>query len=545
MAAELMRLFGTALVMAALLAGHPLSGQERQRVEPEEAVDYFEKWLKEDVVYIISEDEKNVFRKLTTAEEKEQFIEQFWFRRDPDPRTPVNEFKEEHYRRIAYANERFASGLPGWLTDRGRIYILHGPPAEIESRPSGGMYMRQMHEGGGTTSTFPFEVWRYRHIEGVGSDIELEFVDPTMSGEYRLARHPDEKDALLFVPGAGLTMAEEMGLASKAERPFFSPGNRENYPLMHLRAKDNPFERYETYTQVQRPRPIKYDDLKELVEINVSFDNLPFETRQDFFRLNDDQVLVPVTLELENKNLTFKREGDRHVARVGVYGLVTSLTNRIVEEFEHDMVATYSAEELEKGLQGRSIYQKVMPLASRMRYKLDLVVKDLHSGKVGTVRTAVIPPVYEKDRISASEIILAGLLEPVEGIPSHDEMFVIGDVKVRPVIQKSFLQGGVFGIYLHVYNVALDQTSFEPSLRIVYRLFREGRPVAEVEDISGTTIQYASAQRVVLVERVSLEGMEPGAYQLEVEVEDRIQSQTVSRSQSFRVEERARALASN
>jgi len=203
-----------ALSLAATLA-FPQKQEKREDKRRGETgrSEYFKKWLDEDVVYIISEEEKKVFKDLQTDEEREKFIEQFWIRRDTDPRTPDNEFKEEHYRRIAYANERFPSGIPGWKTDRGRIYITFGQPAEIESHPSGGSYQREYWEGGGTTSTFPFERWRYRHIDGIGDDIEIEFVDKSMSGEYKMALTPDEKDALLFVPGAGLTCAEEMGLS--------------------------------------------------------------------------------------------------------------------------------------------------------------------------------------------------------------------------------------------------------------------------------------------------------------------------------------------
>ena len=157
------------------------------------------------------------FKKLQTDEERERFIEEFWRRRDPDPDTDENEFKEEYYERVAYANEHFASGIPGWKTDRGRIWIMYGKPDERETHPMGGAYDRPSEEGGGSTSTYPFENWFYRYLAGVGSGVEIEFVDPTGSGEYRIARNPDEKDALLHVPGAGLTLSEQLGLSDKAE----------------------------------------------------------------------------------------------------------------------------------------------------------------------------------------------------------------------------------------------------------------------------------------------------------------------------------------
>jgi GWxTD domain-containing protein len=158
-------------------------------------------WLDQEVVYIITAEERAAFLSLTNNEERARFIEQFWQRRDPTPGTPENEFKQEHYRRIDYANSHFGARLAtppvaGWKTDRGRTYIMYGRPDEIESHPSGGTYERPIQQGGGTMSTFPFEIWLYRYIQGIGNDVLLEFVDPSMSGEYHLTIDPSEKDAL-------------------------------------------------------------------------------------------------------------------------------------------------------------------------------------------------------------------------------------------------------------------------------------------------------------------------------------------------------------
>jgi GWxTD domain-containing protein len=142
----------------------------------------YSKWLNEDVVYIITDQERAAFKRLRTDEEREHFMEQFWLRRDPTPGTPRNEFKEEHYRRIAYANQHFAAaGIAGWKTDRGRIYIIYGPPDEIDAHPAGGAV------------THPFQQWRYRRIDGIGANVIIEFVDPTGTGDYRMTRDPSEK----------------------------------------------------------------------------------------------------------------------------------------------------------------------------------------------------------------------------------------------------------------------------------------------------------------------------------------------------------------
>ncbi len=159
----------------------------------------YRKWLNEDVVYIISDEEKKAFRQLADDPEREKFVEQFWARRDPTPGTEQNECKIEHYRRIGYVNQHYsdANGFAGWKTDRGRIYIQYGPPDEIEAHAVGGSYERPLAQGGGTTETYPFEQWRYRFIEGVGQNIILEFVDKEKNGQYRMTMDPSEKDALL------------------------------------------------------------------------------------------------------------------------------------------------------------------------------------------------------------------------------------------------------------------------------------------------------------------------------------------------------------
>src|SRR5216683_6181711 len=231
--------------------------QRERNVKPELKKAYKD-WLEKDVTYIITDEERRAFKKLATDDEREKFIEEFWRRRDPDPDTEENEFKEEYYERIAYANEHFASGIPGWKSDRGRIWIMYGKPDERETHPAGGSYERPSYEGGGSTSTYPFETWFYRYLPGVGSGIEIEFVDPTGSGEYRIARNPSEKDAMLNIPGAGLTLSEELGLSSKADRvTAMGQYGMNNYQ----RAQDSPFARLQLLADLSRAPQIKFNDL--------------------------------------------------------------------------------------------------------------------------------------------------------------------------------------------------------------------------------------------------------------------------------------------
>ncbi|MFB3778824.1 MAG: GWxTD domain-containing protein [Bryobacteraceae bacterium] len=170
-----------------------LSGVAALRVEAAPALAgkelpiHYQRWLDQDVGYIISDEERSALLQLKTDEERAGFIEQFWLKRDPTPGTAPNEFKEEHYRRIAYSNSRFPWSLPGWRSDRGRIYIILGPPDEIESHPDG------------SQGSPPYEIWRYRWVDKVGHNVELRFNDPMYTGEYRL--QPDARTQHLIPAG--------------------------------------------------------------------------------------------------------------------------------------------------------------------------------------------------------------------------------------------------------------------------------------------------------------------------------------------------------
>ncbi len=514
----------------------PLTFAQKDKGGEGDRKNYYKKWLEEDVIYIISEDEKKVFKELQTDEERESFIEQFWIRRDPDPRTPDNEFKEEHYSRIAYANERFASGVPGWKTDRGRIYITFGKPAEIESHPSGGTYQREFWEGGGTTATFPFERWRYRHIDGIGDDIEIEFVDTSMSGEYRMAMSPDEKDALMMVPGAGLTLNEELGLSTKADRPYFNPSNA-NDPSKggYMRAKDMPFQRMEQYFNLFRPPQIKFDDLKAIVTTNVTFNMLPYDVRTDFIRLGSDKVLVPITIELQNKNLEFKKELDFNRAIVNVYGIVTGLTGRILAEFEHVITNEYLDEHFEVGKQNRSIYQKIVGLPPGQRFKLDLVLKDVNSGNVGHYARGLVVPKYDPDLLQASSVILANSITPVPTNVDQLEQFVLGDLKVQPNVNSLYKPGQNLIPYVQIYNATIDQTSLKPAIEVTYTIKSGDKVVEQLQDLAGSSVQFFSGQRVVVVGSIPLKDVSAGDYKVEISVLDRISNRTLTTGADFKV----------
>jgi GWxTD domain-containing protein len=518
----------------------PMTEKERRRKEEKlrkELETPYRKWLNEDVAYIISDEERAAFKRLQTDEEREQFIEQFWLRRDPTPDSIENEFKEEHYRRIAYANEQFASGIPGWKTDRGRIYITYGPPDEKETHPSGGSYERPPEEGGGTTSTFPFEQWRYRYLEGVGSgtDIIIEFVDPTMTGEYRMTMDPSEKDALLYVPNAGLTMMEQMGLSSKTDRFNRTDGTHLGVPFGAETQKMNQFNRLQQYADLQKPPPVKFKDLEAAVNSRISYNILPMKVRTDFFPLTDASVLSFVTLQFDNKDLQFQNKEGLQKASVNVFGKVTTMSRRIVTTFEETIEATCLQEQLPEYVKRKSVYNKSLPLPPGM-YRLNVSAKDVVGGNLNTYEIAINVPRLDSEKLASSNIVLADLIEHVPTKSIGMGQFVIGVTKVRPRVDDVFKRDEKMGIYFKVYNFGSEGDNRLPTGEVTYEVVRNGtnEKIFEVsEDVA--KIPGASTNQVTIEKLLPLNGLAPGSYTLRVKITDKNRNQTLTPSAQFTV----------
>jgi GWxTD domain-containing protein len=516
-------------------SGFAQDDQKKRKKQGSESVkSVYKRWVDEDVRWIITDEERKTFNTLKTDDEREQFIEQFWLRRDPDPDTDVNEYREEYYQRIAYANERYTSGIPGWKTDRGRIYIMFGKPDQTESHPSGGSYNRPVWEGGGTTATYPFEIWWYRYIEGVGSDIEIEFVDPTGSGEYRIARNANEKDALLYTPNAGLTLSEQLGLSSKADRIAFGQfgpnGMGPNNQMFGLRAQDQPFERLARMAALQRPPKVKFNDLAALANESelpkASFDVLAAGLNINLLRVTDTAVLTSFTVQLENQDLVYKEVGGLPQAAINIYAKVTNVAGRRAGQFEDVVTSSYTPESLELGMQQRSAYQKNVVLAPG-NYKIDLVVRDVNSGKTGVIKQGFVVPRYEEGRLSTSTMILASRIEPLNGRLATGQ-FVLGTLKVIPNATGEFKSDQPLGIYMQVYNVAIDQATLRPSIDIEYVITQKDKEVLRLKEDGKNGLSSINSQQITLARLVPLKGLKPGFYDVQVVVRDNVANQMIT-----------------
>jgi GWxTD domain-containing protein len=496
----------------------------------------WKKWLNEDVVYIITDEERKAFKQLNTDEEREQFVEQFWLRRDPTPDTVENEFKEEHYRRIAYANERYASGAPGWKMDRGRIYITFGPPDEIDEHPSGGTYNRPTAEGGGETTTFPFEDWRYRYIEGIGNDIMIEFVDTTMTGEYHMTMDPSEKDALTYVPGAGLTLAEQLGMSDKMARFNRTDGTHMGAPLGgNAPASYNQFDRLEQFAKLQMAPAVKYKDLEAAISTRITYNILPMQVRIDYVRVTESSVLANITVQFENRDLQFQKKEGVEKSLVTLFGRVTSMTRRPITTFEKPLEVVAPPDMLAKYAQQKEIFQQSVPLAPN-RYRLNIVAKDTISGNMNNYEVALDVPHFDEDKLGSSSLIIADRIEALPTTSIGGGMFAIGDVKVRPRVGNTFTKDEKMGIYLQVYNFGADEKTQKPSGSIEYEIDKAGSN-EKVTDFSEelSTIRNASASQVTIEKLLPLSSLPAGTYTLKVKAVDKNRNQTVMQQANFTI----------
>ncbi len=523
-------LFALSLLLGAIPAVAQTPSQDvadkprNVKVEPNKV---YKKWLDNDVAYIITKEETKAFKALATDEERENFIEQFWRRRDPNPDTEENEYREEYYERIAYANEHFASGIPGWKTDRGRVYIAWGKPDGVESRPSGGSYDRPSYEGGGSTTTYPFETWFYRNLEGIGSGIELEFVDPTGTGEYRLARNANEKDALLMVPGAGMTTAEQLGLSNKSDRISGMGGGQQYYQ----REQDSMFRRMEIISGLQRPPAVKFSDLQGIAGGDSGvLDNNPlkFDLRIDFFRQSDDRIITAFTVQTHNKELSFESIGGLEQASMNIFGRITAVSGKRSGIFEDSVTATATAAELADARDKKSVYQKAIALTPGT-YKVDVVVRDVKSGSKGIVNMGFQVPKYDEKKLSTSSMVLTSTLRTTSEA-DIGRKFVIGNAKVIPNLASTYRQGEEVGIYMQVYNAQIDQTTLRPAVDVDYILTQDGREILrQKEDWTGLS---DSGQRLTLARLLPTSQMSAGNYEIKVQIKDRVAGAEVIENKS-------------
>ncbi len=517
--------------------------QERQRKQAaiQELKGTYKTWLEQDVRWIITDEEAKAFKSLSNDEERDQFIEQFWQRRNPNPDSPDNEYRDEHYARIAYANEHFAAGKPGWMTDRGHIYIAFGKPDSIDSHPSGGQYQRPMDEGGGSTSTFPFETWHYRYIPGIGDNIDIEFVDTCMCGDYHATIDRSEKDALKHTPGAGLTQYEEMGMAKKADR--FNGGLEQlGAGPMSTQNQSKEFDRLDQFSKLFAPPPVKYANLDEFLADAKVLNGTPFifDVRTDYVKLTNDTVMVPITLQIRNGDVTYKTQDGDSKGVVQIMGRVSTITDHIVQSFEDSVVIETPSDLLDQTKNGVHVYWKALPLPPG-RYKVEIAIKDGNNKThVGTWKRSVDVPKFDDDRLGTSSLILASEMNRVPSKDVGAGNFVIGNTHVVPRVPPTittpvtFHQAQNLNFWMQVYNLGIGDDK-RNNATIEYQVLDLGNNKAILDTSEPASKLNPNADQLTLEKTMPLASLSPGRYQVVIKVNDGVTQQQIARTAAFNV----------
>jgi GWxTD domain-containing protein len=516
--------------------------QAQKRLKQEMGTAYTN-WLNQDVAYIITDDERKAFKSLSNDEEREAFIETFWQRRNPDPDSNDNEFREEHYRRIAYANEHFAAGKPGWKTDRGHIYIAFGKPDSIDSHPSGGSYQRPYDEGGGETATFPFEVWHYRYLEGIGENIDLEFVDTCMCGDYHFTIDRGEKDALQKVPGMGLTQWEQMGSAKKADR--FAGSGMETLGTGPMRSSQNSkeFDRLELASKIFAPPPVKFHDLDAFISEHkiLSGPPFPFDVRTDFVKLGG-AVLVPITIQLRNRDITFVTKNGVSTGVVNILGKVTTIMHKTVQTFEDTVQVEQPAELLEKTLDGKRIYWKALPLLPGS-YRLDIAIKDVNNpDHIGIFARSLEVPEFHDEKLATSSLILADQISAVDSHSIGEGNCVIGNTKVCPRVTSNaatpvnYKRNQDLSFWMQVYNLQIDDATKSNEVKVTYQIVDAVTNNVLFEKQLNSKELGAHSDQLTVEKTLPMAGLQPGKYRVTIKINDEISKQEIAQSAPFVVE---------
>jgi GWxTD domain-containing protein len=524
----------------------PLSDKEKiaqQKALRQELKGVYKKWIDEDVRWIITDQEMQAFKSLSNDEERDQFIENFWLRRNPNPDSPENEYREEHYARIAYANEHFAAGKPGWRTDRGHIYISFGKPDNIDSHPSGGSYDRPMEEGGGNTSTFPFEIWHYRYLEGIGDNIDIEFVDTCMCGDYHMTIDRSEKDALKHTPGAGQTLYEQMGQAKQADR--FSGGLEQlGAGPMSQQNQSKQFDRLDQFAKLSAPPVIKFKDLESFMTTSKILTGPPFlfDVRTDYVKVTNDTILVPITLQIKNGDITFTNKDGVAMGTVNILGRVSNLNHKPIQTFEDTVSVPVPSELLARKRNELSVYWKALPLRPGL-YKIDIVIKDVNNpDHIGRWQRSLNVPRYDDDRLASSSLILAGSMERVPSRDIGSGNFVIGDTHIVPrvpsgiAVPVTFHRAQNLNFWMQVYNLGIDEKSKQNGATIEYQILdlATNKTILQTQELTSKT--SPNSDQVTIEKSLPLASLTPGKYQVSIKVNDGITKQQIAESAPFIVD---------
>ena len=501
-----------------------ISGQKKLETRlPEQ----YRLWLEEEVVYIITPKERDVFRKLETDKERDIFIEAFWKHRDPTPGTPQNEFKDEHYKRTKYANEYFSRGTPrpGWMTDQGRIHIILGPPRNIEDHSS-------------INGVYPVQIWSYDGdpAYGLPTGFNIIFFKKRGMGEYVLYSPVDDgPDSLIADWGTNLTadvMDEQAAyrqLANLAPNLAYQtisliPGERPMSGAVSLasaRLLGNVFSYpqkkvEDTYAEAL----LKY---KDVIEVDYSANYIASDS--SLYVIKDETGHFMVHYSIEPKKISVSSYGDKFSTNYELDGRISDTNGNTIFQYMKELPLSFSGPEIQDLGAKTLAIQDLFPLVPGT-YKFDLLLKNTVSKEFTTFEGTITIP--EEGALPAITPLVLGYRLEKSASPSAEFIpFRINDGQLLTPARKTFTQKENLVIFFQVLGLPPELRS---AGQLKYDLLRKDAPfLSLIKKIGG----YQNAPD--FLEVFPLQEFPPDYYKIRVSVLDSRGAEFLAQDEDFEI----------
>lgn len=478
-------------------------------------------WSREDAWYIITPEERSAYKMLRNDEERDNFIEVFWRRRDPTPDTIANEFKDEHYRRIVYANQLFSGHVVGWKTDRGRLYIMFGPPDSIDFSTLGAFSLREPY------SSVPVEVWHYNYLEGIGLNVVFGFADKCGCDDPHLQLGGPDPEPLKQ-QFADLAVNNPLTDLSKTAA-------KEQNANTHQQGI------YEVVGPIKSPE-VRFKNLEEVVTSKIRSNLLPFQAMTRAVRATEFSDWIDLTLQFQKKNLALKQLDGKLSTNLHLFARFITVTGRVAATVEEQINDVADTDEAQSATDGLLQFSRGVPLPGG-RYRLDVAVEDVGADKIGTWSAGIVVPNFYADQFGISPLILADQIDTpkVHVYPISGELY-IADTRIHPIVPASpgmsavFHQGQPLGLFFQVYNLSQEKNPQKSDRFIGYKMV-DADTGKTVVDLKEPTDKLGEGGEQITVRKfLSTASIPKGEYSLCVTVGDRVSQRTASSTARVQIE---------
>jgi GWxTD domain-containing protein len=432
----------------------------------------YKKWLEQEVVYIITPTEREIFLKLKTDRERDLFIEAFWKHRDPIPETEENEFKIEHYKRIEYANKYFGreAAKPGWMTDRGRMYIILGPPNDIQHID-------------GKSEIYNCEIWFYQGKQEMGlpPGFNLLFYQEKGTGEMRLYSPTSDGPQALLTSYWGDPADYTTAYSNLRE---VDP-NLANISLSLIPGEENvSLGRPSLSSDLllrqieQTPQKMvadryarKFFEYKDIIDVDYSVNYIDSDSLVRV--LKDPSGLYFIHYDIEPSRLSVNQYDNQYATNFKVNGLLSTIDGKMVYQFEKTFpVKLTSAQFKERQNLPLAIYDVVPCVPGE--YKLSVLVKNEASKEFTSLEQTIRIP--EKVQIEMTTPILAYRVSPSESTEGKIKAFLLGSQQLYLQASRVFTSRDQLVVALQIFGLTPELKN-KASLR--YQFFKESQPFKE------------------------------------------------------------------